>query len=64
MGITKILGIVLIVTGVAIAYTGYEMSGSLGNQIGEAFSGSPSDSVMARYIAGLVCLGAGVFLVK
>jgi hypothetical protein len=60
----RIAGIVLIVVGLGIAYTGYEMSESVGGQIGEALSGSPSDNVMLRYLAGAVCAGVGGFLAK
>jgi hypothetical protein len=60
----KIGGIVLIVLGVVIAYTGYEMSGSIGNQLNSAFNGSPTDNVMVRYVAGAVSFAVGVFLVK
>jgi len=60
----RIAGIVLIVVGLGIAYTGYTMSGSLGNQLGEAISGSPSDSVMIRYLAGAASAAVGAFLVK
>jgi hypothetical protein len=52
MGTTRIIGIVLIVVGAGIAYSGYDLSQTVGNQIGSAFSGSPSDNVMIRYVAG------------
>jgi hypothetical protein len=60
----KIAGIILVVVGIGIAYSGYQMSGSIGNQLGEAFSGSPSDSVMGRYVAGAIAAAAGAFLAK
>ena len=60
----KIGGILLIVVGLGIAYTGYTMSHSLGNQLGEALSGSPADNVMLRYVAGAACAAVGVFLAK
>ena len=64
VGPQRIGGIVLIVVGLGIAFTGYQMSGSVGNQLGEALSGSPSDSVMLRYIGGAVCAAVGGFLAK
>lgn len=64
MGLKKIGGIVLIIIGIGVAYTGYEMSQSVGNQIGAAFNGSPTDSVMLRYVAGAVSAAVGAFLVK
>ena len=64
MDAKKIGGIVLIVVGLGIAYTGYSMSQSFGNQLGEALSGSPADSVILRYVAGAACAAVGVFLAK
>jgi hypothetical protein len=61
---SRIGGILLIVVGLGIAYTGYEMSDSLANRIGRALNGSPSDSVMLRYIGGAMCAAAGGFLAK
>jgi hypothetical protein len=64
MDIKRIAGIALVVVGLGLIYTGYQMSETLGNQIGEALKGSPSDSVMLRYIAGAVCAASGAFLAK
>ncbi len=64
MGPRRIGGIVLVIIGLGIAYTGYELSGTLGNQLGSALKGSPSDSVMLRYIMGVVCVGGGAVLAK
>ncbi len=58
----KIGGILLIVVGLGLAYWGYEESGSLGSSLNQAFSGSPSDNVMIKYIAGAASFAAGVFL--
>ena len=60
----RILGIVLIVIGLGIAYTGYDLSNTLGNQLGSALSGSPTDSVMLRYVLGAASAGVGGFLAK
>jgi hypothetical protein len=60
----RIAGIVLIVIGLFFAYTGYEMSESVGGQIGSAIKGSPTDSVMLRYVIGAVSAGIGGFLAK
>jgi len=64
MNIKKIGGLVLVVVGLAIVYTGYQISGTLGNQIGEALKGSPTDSVMLRYVTGAVIIASGAFLAK
>jgi hypothetical protein len=60
----RIGGIVLIAIGLFIAYTGYEMSQSVGSQIESSFKGSPTDSVMLRYVIGAVSAGVGGFLAK
>ena len=64
MGPKRIGGIVLIAIGLGIAYTGYEMSNTVGNQLGSAFKGSPTDNVMLRYVLGAVSGGGGAFLAK
>ena len=63
VGQMKIIGIVLLVAGLGLAYWGYQESGGLGSQVNELMQGSPSDNVMIKYIAGAVCAAAGVFLV-
>ncbi len=60
----RIGGIVLIVIGLGIAYTGYDLSSTLGNELGSALKGSPTDSVMLRYVLGAVSAGVGIFLAK
>jgi hypothetical protein len=64
MGTSRIIGIILVIVGIGLAYSGYGISQSVGNQIGSAFSGSPSDSVMLRYVAGAASAAVGVFLAK
>jgi hypothetical protein len=62
---TKIPGLVLIVAGLGLAFWGYQMSGSLGSQVNQAFNGSYTDKVMIVYIAGAASFIAGLFfLVK
>lgn len=62
MGQSKIIGVILVVVGLGLAYWGYEESGSLGSSLNQAISGSPSDNVMFKYIGGAASLAAGVFL--
>ena len=50
------------VIGVGLAYWGYDMSGGFDSQLNQAFSGSSSDDVMIRYIAGAACFVAGLYL--
>lgn len=58
----KIVGIILIVIGVALLVWGFQLSDSFSNQVTESFTGSSSDPVMFRYIAGAASLAVGVFL--
>lgn len=58
----QILSIALMVVGAGLAYWGYDMSGGLDSQLNQAFSGSSSDGVMIRYIAGAASFAAGLFL--
>ena len=64
MDVRKIAGLVLIVVGLGLVYTGYQISGTLGNRIGEALNGSPTDGVMLRYVTGAVFVVSGAFLSK
>jgi hypothetical protein len=59
----KLIGIVLVVVGLGLAFWAYQMSGSVGSQVSEAFTGSPTDRVMTFYIGGAVSLVVGLFLV-
>lgn len=60
--VTKAAGIVLVVAGIGLAYWGYQISGSVGSQLRQAFSGSHSNEVMIRYIAGAASFAVGLFL--
>ena len=62
MGQMQVVGIVLIVVGVGLGYWGYQESGSVASQLNQTFSGSPSDNVMIKYIAGAASAAAGAFL--
>ena len=60
----KMIGIALMVVGIGLAFWGYQMSGSVGSQLSQAFSGSASDGVIIRYVLGAVSFLAGVFFYK
>lgn len=61
----KLIAIVLLVVGIGLLIWGYRLSGSVGSQLSEAFSGSPTDKVMMMYIGGAAALVVGlVMLVK
>lgn len=59
---SKLLSIALMVVGTGLAYWGYDMSTGFSSQLNEALSGSSSDGVMIRYIAGGASFAAGLFL--
>ena len=58
----RIIGIILVVIGVGLAYWAYRMSGSIGSQVTQTVTGSPTDKVMTYYIGGAVSLAVGLFL--
>jgi len=58
----KLLAIILVVAGAGLAYWGYTLSGSFDSQINQALTGSASDGVMVRYIAGAALIAGGLFL--
>lgn len=58
----KVVGLILIVLGLGLAYWGYQMSGSIGSQLTRAISGSDTDKVMMSYIGGAASFVAGLFL--
>lgn len=59
----KIIGLAFLVVGIGLAIWAYQLSGSIGSQIKEVFSGTPTDKVMMMYIGGAVCAVIGLFLV-
>ena len=59
---SKLIGIVLLFVGAGLAFWGYQLSGGLGSQITQTVSGSMSDDVMYRYIAGAACAAVGAYL--
>lgn len=58
----KILGIVLVVAGLGLAFWGYQSSGSVGSQLSQAVTGSPTDKILAFYIGGAVSFVVGLYL--
>jgi len=58
----KIIGLAFLVVGIGLAIWAYQMSGSIGSQIKEVFSGAPTDKVMMMYIGSAVCGVIGLFL--
>jgi hypothetical protein len=64
MGGKRIGGIILVIVGIGLAYSGYEMSQSMGGQLNEAISGTSGDGVVIRYVAGAVCVAVGAVLAR
>lgn len=58
----KLLSVVLIVLGAGLVIWGFQLSGGAANEVTRALTGSSTDAVMYRYIAGAVSLAAGFFL--
>ena len=58
----KLLSVVLIVLGAALVIWGFHLSGGAANEVTRALTGSSTDAVMYRYVAGAVSLAAGLFL--
>lgn len=58
----KIVGLVLLVVGLGLAFWGYQMSGSIESQLTRTFSGSSPDKVMMLYIGGATSFAVGLFL--
>lgn len=60
----KLIGLAFIITGIGLAYWGYQMSESIASQLSQAFSGTASDGVVIRYIAGVASIIIGLYLLK
>jgi TRAP-type C4-dicarboxylate transport system permease large subunit len=58
----KILSYLLILVGLALVFQGYHVSDSVDSQITQAITGSSSDEALMYYIAGVICLIAGIVL--
>lgn len=61
---TKIIGIVLIVIGVALAIWGYNIYDSASAQIGRALNGDTPIEAWAGMVGGAICLVVGIIKVK
>ena len=60
----KILGIVLIIVGVALTIWGYNIYDSAGSQVSRAFSGDAPIEAYAGMVGGIICVVIGVIKVK
>jgi LPXTG-motif cell wall-anchored protein len=62
MGSSKLVGIVLLVVGIALLYFGFQSTQSVGDQISETFTGRFTDNTMWYLIGGAALVAAGGFL--
>ncbi len=60
----RLIGIVLIVVGVALAAWGYDVYDSAGSQVSRALSGDTPIEAWAGMVGGAVCLIVGLLKVK
>lgn len=64
MSTTKIIGLILMIAGAAIAFYGFQMSESVSAQVTKSVTGSFSDKVMWHFVGGAVAFVAGVLILK
>jgi hypothetical protein len=60
----KILGIVLIIAGAALAAWGYDVYDSAGSQVTRALSGDTPMEAWAGMVGGAVCVALGIARIK
>jgi len=60
----KIIGIALIIIGIALALWGYDIYDSAGSQVGRALSGETPIEAWAGMIGGVICIAIGISRVK
>lgn len=64
MSLGKVIGIVLIIIGAALAVWGYDVYDSATSQIERAFSGDTPIEAWIGMVGGAVCILVGIFKVK
>ncbi|HEY9119501.1 MULTISPECIES: DUF3185 family protein [Marinobacter] len=62
MGSSKLIGVILLVVGLALLYFGYQSTQSVGNQVIETVTGRFTDETMWYLIGGAAASAAGAFL--
>ena len=58
----KLIGLVLLVGGLGMAFWGYQMSGAFASKLTRGLTGALPDAVMYRYIGGAISSVVGLFL--
>lgn len=56
MATNKIISLILLLIGAALAYWGYQSSQEVGAQFSQSLTGSFSDEVLASYVGSAACL--------
>ena len=59
----KIAGVICLVVGIILLLWGHNIANSVGSQVQQIFTGSPTDRAMHFYIGGLVLAILGVALI-
>lgn len=59
---SKLVGVVLLVVGIALLYFGYQSTQSIGNQLAETVTGRFTDETMWYLIGGAAAAAAGAFM--
>lgn len=60
----KVVGIILIIVGVALAYWGYDVYDAASSKVSRALSGDTPLEAWAGMIGGAICVVVGIFNVK
>lgn len=60
--LVKLIGVILLIGGLGMAFWGYQMSGSIVAKLTKGLSGALPDAVMYRYIGGAISSIVGLFL--
>lgn len=60
----KMIGIVLIIVGIALAAWGFNIYDSAGSHVSRAFSGDAPIEAWAGMVGGAICIALGVFKIK
>lgn len=59
----RVLGVILLVVGVALLIYGIQASDSVASEVSRFFNGSPTDKTIWLLIGGAVSTGLGLFFV-
>ena len=60
----KVIGIILIIVGLALIFWGYTIYDSAGSQISRSLSGDTPIEAWGGLVGGAICLVLGIFRVK